>query len=178
MQTRLRSATPADAQTIAALAIQVFLDTYATEGVRPDLAGEAFVEYAPAAFAERLVDSARRFVLAEQDTALVGFAEWITTSLPAPAGSLSGVQLVRLYIQPRFQRSGLGKRLLLATEAAASSLGRSALWLTTWDGNHRARAFYAAVGYEDVGATSYSYEDRVYANRVFAKSLGAGRGAA
>jgi hypothetical protein len=37
----LRHASADDAGTVAALATQVFLDTYATEGVRPDLARES-----------------------------------------------------------------------------------------------------------------------------------------
>ena len=36
----LRPATPADAPTLSALAIQVFLDTYAPEGIRPAVARE------------------------------------------------------------------------------------------------------------------------------------------
>lgn len=167
----LRPGAPDDATTIAALAVQVFLDTYATEGIRPDLAREAFTEYSAAAFAARLSEPARRFILAEHADGLVGFAEFVVGPLPAPAGTVVGSHLVRLYIQPRFQRAGHGRRLLGAAEAAATSLGHSALWLTAWEGNDRARRFYEAVGYEDIGATTYAFEGRTYANRVFAKRL-------
>jgi len=51
----LRFADAADAEIIAALAIHVFLDTYATAGTLPDLAAEAFAEYSVAAFRARLV---------------------------------------------------------------------------------------------------------------------------
>ena len=44
---RGRVAQPTDAVCIAALATQVFLDTYATDGLRPDLAREAFAVYSP-----------------------------------------------------------------------------------------------------------------------------------
>ena len=36
--------------------------------------------------------------------------------------------------------------------------GLGALWLTAWVGNHRARSFYEALGYQDVGATRYFIE--------------------
>ena len=61
----LRPGTPADAPTIAALAIQVFLDTYATGGIRPDLAREALRDYGVAAFQPRLREPQRRVLLAE-----------------------------------------------------------------------------------------------------------------
>lgn len=50
-QSPFRSATPDDAVTISALAVQVFLDTYATDGVRPDLAHEALAVCSVEAFA-------------------------------------------------------------------------------------------------------------------------------
>ncbi len=165
----VRSATPGDAATIAALATQVFLDTYATEGVRPDLAHEAFTEYGVDAFASRLREPGRRFLLAEHATALLGFAESIVTPQEAPVPALAGAELVRLYVQPKAQRRGIGHRLLLEVERAVADAGLAALWLTAWEGNERARRFYAAQGYEDVGVTSYAFRGRTYGNRVFAK---------
>ncbi|MBP6777842.1 MAG: GNAT family N-acetyltransferase [Piscinibacter sp.] len=169
---RLRAAAEADAPTIAALSVQVFLDTYATEGVRPDLAREAFVEYSAAAFAARLREPARAFLLAEWGPGLVGFAEFLLVAVPAPAGAVAGAELVRLYVQPAFQGSGVGRELLRAAELAAATRGLSALWLTAWEGNHRALRFYAANGYEDIGATTHEFQGSTYANRVFARRLG------
>ncbi len=40
MQAHLRTGVPDDALCIGVLATQVFLDTYATSGIRPDLAYE------------------------------------------------------------------------------------------------------------------------------------------
>ena len=167
----LRPATPDDAATISALAIQVFLDTYATEGVRPDLAREALREYAAEAFDARLREPQRRFVLAERGTGLVGFAEVMLQALPAPAGVLTGAELIRLYVQPAAQGLGLGRALIRAAESLTSDAGLAALWLTAWDGNHRALAFYAHEGYADVGATSYSFEGNSYGNRVLARQF-------
>lgn len=170
-RTTLRSATPADSEAVAALAIQVFLDTYATDGVRPDLAREAFAEYSDATFALRLADPVRRFVVAERGIGLIGFAEVITSQARSAANGVSGAELVRLYVQPKAQRSGVGKNLLAAAERIASDCSSPVLWLTAWDGNVRARAFYARMGYSDVGATTYVLQGHAYANRVLAKNL-------
>lgn len=58
----LRPGTRNDAVTVAALSVQVFLDTYATDGVRPDLAREALREYSEQAFLARLSTPSRCFV--------------------------------------------------------------------------------------------------------------------
>lgn len=167
----LRPGTTNDAPTIAALSIQVFLDTYAADGVRPDLAREALREYAVEAFDARLREPQRRFLLAERGTALLGFAEVSLVDQPAPDGGVSGAELIRLYVQPAAQGLGLGRRLARAAEALAASAGLAALWLTAWDGNRRALAFYAREGYADVGVTSYSFEGNCYGNRVLARQL-------
>src|SRR5690349_5588603 len=117
---QLRTAVPGDATTIAALAVQVFLDTYATEGVRPDLAREAFREYSAERFAARLAEPGRSFVLAEAGEGLLGFAEVIACPLQAPAGGIRGAELVRLYVQARAQRNGIGRTLLASAERLAA----------------------------------------------------------
>lgn len=167
----LRTGTPDDAATISALAIQVFLDTYAPDGVRPDLAREALREYAAEAFDARLREPQRRFVMAERGTGLLGFAELTLANQAAPAGEAAGAELVRLYVQPAAQGTGLGRQLIRAAEALVAEAGLGGLWLTAWDGNRRALAFYAREGYADIGATSYSFEGNSYGNRVLAREL-------
>lgn len=168
----LRAATARDAETIAALSIQVFLDTYATGGVRPDLAQEALTEYSVDAFAARLAETGRRFIVAEVGSGLVGFAETLIAEAPAPVGGVSGAQLVRLYVQPAAQGSGVGKALLDAAERLAVRESSKALWLIAWERNDRALAFYARLGYADVGAGTYTFHDQTYGTRVLARRLG------
>ena len=93
-----RSGTPADSLCIGVLAIQVFLDTYANDGIRSDLAREALTVYSPEAFSKRLEHTATSFILAEQCDHLVGFAE-LMLGTQCPDTSISnGAELVRLYI--------------------------------------------------------------------------------
>jgi len=161
-----RPGEPADALCIGALATHVFLDTYATEGIRPDLAREALSMYSPEAFAARLADPGLRFVLAESEGHLFAFAEI----------ALGGaeVEVVRLYVHPRFHRRGIGQALSLQAERIAAAQGAAAVWLTAWSGNSRALAFYRALGYEDEGASTYAIEGRQYENRVLRKLLAKG----
>jgi ribosomal protein S18 acetylase RimI-like enzyme len=154
--------------------MQVFLDTYAPEGVRPDLAREALEVCSPSAFAKRLAAAGRIFTLAVQGEHLVGFAE-LSVQLTQPPGlEQTGAELIRLYIQPAAQRRGVGAQLLRRSEAQAAAAGAQWLWLTAWVGNRRALDFYQAQGFEDAGATEYVFEDRSYENRVLVKPL-AGR---
>jgi ribosomal protein S18 acetylase RimI-like enzyme len=170
----LRRGVPNDATCIGLLSIQVFLDTYATEGVRPDLAREALGEYSPARFEQRLRDENRSFVLAEAGEGLLGFAEVRTrpSALPTQDIARSGLELVRLYVQPSAQRAGLGRRLLRESELICEGSGSGILWLTVWSENTRALAFYRALGYVDVGASTYTSQGNSYENRVMIREMG------
>ncbi len=164
-----RMATVDDAESIAALAIQVFLDTYATDGVRPDLAREALSEYSREQFEQRLQDPGRTFVLATLGLGLLGFAEILVDPQPSPIAGVAGAELVRLYVQPRGQHAGVGRTLIARAEAAAAQAGAAGLWLTVWDGNTHALGFYDHLGYSDIGHTSYTMQSQSFGNRVLYK---------
>ena len=166
-----RIGAPEDVLSVSVAATHVFLDTYATEGLRPVLAREASSVYSAEAFLSRLHDSATTFILAESSDHLLGFAEF-TRGRPCPCAAAEfGIELVRLYVLPIAQGKGLGRSLLHRAESFLAAESASGLWLAAWSGNHRALSFYPAVGYEPVGLTNYIIEGQAYENQVFAKAL-------
>lgn len=169
----LRAATATDAAPLAVLGTQVFLDTYATDGVRPSLAAEVLDQHAPAVVAARLADPAVQVLVAERAGHLLGFAE---TRRPAPpplpaAAAGPATELVRLYVQPAQQQRGLGRRLLQAALDAAARHGDACAWLTAWEGNRRALGFYAHLGWRDAGAVDYRFGDERHTNRLLVHEL-------
>jgi diamine N-acetyltransferase len=171
MDYRIRSGTPDDALCISALATQTFLDTYATEGIRPDLAREVFSLCSVAAFAAHLNEAQTVFLLAEHNGHLLGFAQLSTAISKAGNTAHTGCELVRLYVQPNQKRRGIGRALMQAAAERSRAARADSVWLTAWAENHRARAFYAAIGYQDVGELPYVWEDQSYENRVFVRAL-------
>ncbi|MCF5268346.1 GNAT family N-acetyltransferase, partial [Pseudomonas syringae] len=71
----LRDASSADALCLAALGMQVFLDTYATQGIRQSIAREALEAFSPAIFAQLLIEPTTFIVVAESQGHLIGFAQ-------------------------------------------------------------------------------------------------------
>ena len=171
VEIEFRRGTADDSLCVGVLAMQVFLDTYATEGIRPDLAREALSVYTPEKFAERLSHRSTQFLLAERMGHLVAFAEVVHDGEPPDPSISRGAELVRLYVHPHFKRRGLGRALLAQVETMAKSKSAECLWLTAWVGNAPALAFYAALGYTDIGATTYSFQGNSYENRIFTRTL-------
>ena len=166
-----RLAVEADTLALSMLATQVFLDTYATDGLRPSIAREVQAQLGPAAIEALLARHDTRLVVAECAHHLVGFTQSTTGAQHALVPQRPAVELDRLYVQGPFTGRGLGKALLAHAEAHAAAAGAAVLWLTCWVHNARALAFYARQGYVELGSTDYVFEGERHENRVFAKTL-------
>ena len=151
----LRAARNDDAKTLCALATQVWLHTYATDGVSPVIADYVLDALSPARFAQLLSDSEANVVVAEHGDKLLGFvALRLNATCPSPSEtSISRTELETLYVQAPFLGQGIGSALLRHAEtiARAHAPAHSGLWLTVNARNARAIRFYAAHGYQKVG---------------------------
>ena len=161
-----------DALCVSVLATQVFLDTYARDGIRPSLAREVLERLSLPAVEAMLAAPSVHFILAEKSGHLVGFVQLTRDAGHACVSTKPAAEINRLYVLERFTSQGIGKALLGRAEVRAASQGARAIWLTAWIGNPRALGFYARQGYSDVGASVYSFEGEDYENRVVAKHLG------
>jgi GNAT superfamily N-acetyltransferase len=171
----IRPATAADALTLHALATQVFLDTYATEGIRPALAREVAQHFSTSAWLAQMARPEARILVVEHADHLVAFAQVSLGERHPLVGDAAAAELGRLYVQAPFQRRGVGRLLLGRAEALARSEGSTTLWLTAWVGNARALAFYRGQPYRELGSTVYEFEGERFENRLFARSLGEGQ---
>lgn len=160
-----------DALCLGVLGQQVFLDTYATDGIRAGIAREVQSQFATDVVATLLAAADTRCVVAERDGHLIGFAQGALGDAHDTVRAARPAKLDRLYVQARFAGIGVGTALLATIEATMADEGVDRLWLTTWVGNARALAFYPRRGYVDVGATLYVFEQEAHENRVFAKTL-------
>lgn len=151
--------------------MQFFLDTYATAGIRPQLAREVLASYTEEVFQRAIVQPQERITVAECCGHLAGFAHIILGASHRLAPTGSQAELLRLYVQEPFTRAGLGTRLLSCAESAAANAGTAVMWLTPWVHNHRALAFYSRRKYHDFGRTHFTFEGETHENRLYAKNI-------
>ncbi len=157
--TSYRDATPGDGATLDALFRRSFTVTFGHLYAPADLA--AFLrEFTPARGAAARGDPGYAFRLAEQDGAAGGYATLGPPALPgAPAAS---VELRQLYLADAAKGTGVAPALMDWAIATARARGATALWLSVYVENDRARRFYERYGFEDVGRYSFmvgSHED-------------------
>jgi len=145
----LRAATLADAPAIARLHLASWRRAYR------DLAPpEVFEAMDEALRLKRwtatltLPPSRQAVVVAHRDGRLAGMG---MASAPSQAGFGARGEIASLYIDPSFQRLGLGRRLMSALAAQVAAWGYGGAALGVVDGNDRAIAFYEALGGQAAG---------------------------
>lgn len=154
-----------DASTLAVLATQVWLHTYATEGVSNEISDYVLAELTPTKFSAALGDTSSRTLVAEQRNKLIGFAV-VRLNAPCPVAGGPLAELQTLYVQAPFIGTGLGKRLLQNAEAVARQHCDAALWLTVNAQNQRAIAFYDHLGYRKAGTAYFVIGAQRHENHV------------
>jgi len=164
----VRAGCAADAECIAALSVQVWLDTYALEGVRLAIAQYVLSVFTPLKFRQRLADPNVEATIAEVNNHLVGFS-LLRYGATCPARAYAHVtsEVEVLYVQPRFARVGVGSKLLadcglLARERTASPN----VWLSVNTHNGAALAFYRKHGCEQVGSIDFEFGGERHENYV------------
>ena len=138
---RVRRAADADRPEIARLHTASWQDTY--RGMLPD---SLLDEELPAIMAERWagqeIGPRDAVLVAEEDGALLGFAaSW----------DAEPVYIDNLHVAAASRSRGLGRQLLGETARHFLALGRESALLHVVAANHRARAFYLALGSQPDG---------------------------
>jgi diamine N-acetyltransferase len=161
----IRAGQPSDASRLAVLATQVWLHTYATDGINDEIAQYVLSELTVEKFSASLGEPDTSLLVAENGECLVGFAAIkFGASCPSVAGPV--VELETLYVQEHFLGHGIGRSLLQAAEARARDRSTFPLWLTVNAQNARAMAFYARQGYCKVGTTYFVLGQGLHENHV------------
>ncbi|MCK5312287.1 MAG: GNAT family N-acetyltransferase [Desulfobacteraceae bacterium] len=152
-----------DFQNLTALAIQVWLHTYATEGIRDKISKFVFNKFTPEYFECIYKAKNQDLLIAVENRHLVGF---ITIDLGSRCGidDFQGYEVVTLYVQEHFQEKGIGTKLL---NAMMDKHG-SKQWLSTWVHNYKAILFYENFGFKNIGTILFNLEGEKHENLVLA----------
>lgn len=162
-----RDGVPADAAALDALFDESFTDTfghlYAAEDLALFLSGFSVEDWA-----RELADPGLAFRVAEADGRLAGYAKLGPVALPVePAGPAA--ELRQFYLLKPWHGAGIAQALMDWVLETARARGAAELYLSVFTENHRARAFYARYGFEEVGPYIFrvgNHEDRDIIMRV------------
>jgi diamine N-acetyltransferase len=161
----IRDGIPADAERLAVLAAQVWLHTYATDGISPAIAGYVLSELSVGKFQGILAQERSPVLVAEVSKNIVGYA-LVKLDSACPYGG-SNVELASLYVQAHFVRRSIGSSLLREVRRVAQRrAGSAAIWLMVNAQNWPAKSFYEKHGFAKVGIAYFALGGEKYENHV------------
>lgn len=160
-----------DAAALAVLGARTFADTFGAANTPEDLRLYLANTYAEPLQQTELTNPDIFTLLAENGDGLVAFAQVRRGSAPTCVALPSPVELWRFYVDRPWQGRRVAKPLMDAALAAARELGGRSVWLSVWERNPRAIAFYAKQGFADVGCKIFVVGSDHQTDRVMAREI-------
>ena len=166
----IRLARREDAAALADLAAVSFRAAYAAG--QQD-ATERYIadHYGPEKQAAELGDPSLTYLVVALDAALVGFAMLGHDERHPVVAASRPMRLSRIYVEPGRLGAGIGGRLMERCIEHARERGHDVLWLSVWEENTRAVAFYERWGFAAVGEITFDYAGDPQRDLVMARPL-------
>ena len=151
----IRRAIPEDAQELSRLARATFIETYGDLNRPEDTERHLQEFFTPEHQLRELSDNRIAILLASAGHALAGFAHVEARTPPACVTDPAALALARFYVRRSWQGQGVAWDLLASAVESARATGAQLLWLSVWEHNPRAIAFYRKAGFSHVGTMDF-----------------------
>jgi ribosomal protein S18 acetylase RimI-like enzyme len=148
MALHIRPAVARDAAALATFAAETFHATYAAFNTVENMTAYVQGSFSAEHQTTEIADTSGFVLLAFDGAAIVGYAQ----ILPGHGA----LEIKRFYIAPSLHGRGVAQLLMNAVVETAMARGAGALWLSVWDQNPRAIAFYRKTGFADAGTTTFT----------------------
>ena len=168
---RIRRAEPADAAALADFAARIFSDTFGADNRPEDMAAHLADRFGVRQQTEEIADPGILTFVVETEGRLIGYTQVRRIPPPDCVTGEAPVELGRFYVDRPWQGQGLAQRLMAVVRDAARGLDGRTLWLTVWERNPRAIAFYGKCGFRDVGSQGFRLGADLQTDRVMVADL-------
>ncbi|MEJ2765269.1 GNAT family N-acetyltransferase [Photobacterium sp. MCCC 1A19761] len=158
----IRKAEQRDCVNLAAMSLQVWLDTYAIQGLRTQLSQYVLSTFTESHFSQLLNQDVIEIIVYEAENHLVGFIV-VDLSSRFEQCERYGYEVATLYISRHFQGQGIGRKLLQEIEC----LYGAPFWVSVWVNNEAAIQFYHQFDFQRVGELHFHLEGERHRNDVF-----------
>lgn len=155
MKTTIRRARADEAGALSVLAARLFEQTYRDSIPPAELSAHVSGDFGEAIQRGEIADPETVSLVVEGGGELLGFAQLRRREIPEGSSVPASVELWRIYLDRRCHGLGVGRALLTEVGKAARELDATGVWLSVWEKNPRAIAFYERNGFTTVGSQPF-----------------------
>jgi diamine N-acetyltransferase len=147
----VRRAIEEDAESLSQFAAETFRENFGPDNKQSDMDAYLRKSFSPEIQRDEIANSAGTFILAldqeSSDDNLIGYAHLIADQ--------SAIELKRIYVATSWKGRGLAQMLFNEALDEGRRRGGSSLWLSVWERNERAIAFYKKMGFRISGSLTF-----------------------
>lgn len=158
----IRAAQATDVAGISATGSASFHSAYDGTAPPDGIARHVEAHFGRAAVSRELGDPDVVYLVAGEGRDCLGFAKLRDSESPDAVPGARPLEVQQLYVDPRRQRSGLGRRLVDAAAQRARDRGYDGLWLSVWTGAGWATSFYHRFGFTTLGNVPFLLDETEY----------------
>jgi GNAT superfamily N-acetyltransferase len=155
----IRYATAIDNVLLSELGTRTFYDAFAADNTPENMKVYLAKSFSPEIQAAELAYSSSLFLIAEDKKIAVGYARLKQEHAPACVRGNRPIEIVRMYVRQEWIGGGVGKRLMEACLNEARKRECDTIWLSVWEHNSLAQAFYHKWGFVEVGQQIFQVGD-------------------
>ncbi|WP_109435358.1 MULTISPECIES: GNAT family N-acetyltransferase [Aquimarina] len=159
-----------EALQISILMKTVNVQSYATDGIRLEMATYIDERFSPKYLEKTIKNNPNSLIVAYINENPIGVAE-IIFDTSCPIRKIQIPELSKLYVLERFYGKGIGYRLLKEVENELLETGFKQLYLEVFTENPKAISFYLRQSYQKIGKVNFPMQDNTYKNWVMTKTL-------
>ena len=152
----MRKALATDADLLVKLGKRCFYEAFNDVTAPDDMEAYLRATFQKTAIENQLVDDRSLIFIAEVDADPAGYVYSHPASPPECVSDKAAIKLERLYLRKRYYGRAVGDALMQISIEESRSRGYQSIWLSSWELNDRANAFYKKWGFKVVGNQKFT----------------------
>jgi ribosomal protein S18 acetylase RimI-like enzyme len=167
----IRKALPKDVDLLIKLGKRCFYEAFNEVTAPDDMETYLTSTFQKSEIENQLMDDRSLIYLAEIDSDPAGYVYSYPASTPECVKDKAAINLVRLYLGKRYYGRRVGDALMQTSIEKFRSCGYQTVWLSSWELNDRANAFYKKWKFKVVGRQKFIVGSDIQNDYILSRKL-------
>ena len=169
--TVIRKANRQDAELLVELGKRAFNEAFAKQTAPEDMAAHLQTTFPIDGIKVQLNNQDSLYFIIERQADPLGYAYLYPTPAPESIKDPKAIQLIRFYLLKKCYGLGMGDILMQTCLNESSARGYRTVWLSSWELNGRANAFYKRWRFKVVDHQKFVVGNDVQNDHIFRRDL-------